>query len=381
MANLDQQAVYSNQAYQPTNTIVNQKTLDQKCPSCGATLAFDPVTGGLACNFCGTVVAIQTKAAAPNVGYTLNDLSSTAGRHLQMTDIKMIHCGTCGGQFTADRSSLSGMCPYCGSNSITETSNSVGILEPTGVVPFAMSKENAQAVFMQWIKQRRFAPADLAKNTVITDLTGVYVPYWVFNCNTHTHYKGKFGRKYGSGDDERTIYHNSERDCDLTIKDLTIIASSRLTNDGFWKSVSSFDFNYTRQYDKSLLAGYWAETYTVDGSTAWQTAMGNIYDLIKRRIKEIEFCDVIDKLEMNPQATNIYAKYILAPVWMTSFEYNGKAYRVLVNGQTGKVSGRWPSSFKRFFKTLGIVLACIVGTYVTLGILIYILQVFFNFTL
>ena len=36
--------------------LTNQTTSDNKCPSCGATLAFDPATGSLVCNFCGSSV-------------------------------------------------------------------------------------------------------------------------------------------------------------------------------------------------------------------------------------------------------------------------------------------------------------------------------------
>jgi DNA-directed RNA polymerase subunit RPC12/RpoP len=158
------------------SSLTNQTTSDNKCPSCGATLAFDPATGGLVCNFCGASVALNTMPAAPGIGYTLEDLNYTAGQHYLRMVNKLIVCGTCGGTFVADQSAMSGLCPYCGSNSITETTSS-GMLEPTGVIPFKISKEQAQAMFKDWVVKRKMAPMDIAKNAEITDLTGVYVPY------------------------------------------------------------------------------------------------------------------------------------------------------------------------------------------------------------
>ena len=272
-----------------------------------------------------------------------------------MTDSKLLICGTCGGQFLADKSSLSGLCPYCGSNSITESGNTSGMLEPTGVIPFKISKDEAQNVFRQWISARRLAPLDLKNNSEITDLVGVYVPYWVFDCDTYTPYKGKFGKTYGSGDDQYTKYHKSEGVCKMPVKNLTLVASSRLEKDAYWKSVSKFDFNFMKKYDPNLLAGFWSESYTVDGTTAWQTAMGKIYDMIHRSIKNLENADVVAKIDMKPEASNVRAKYVLAPIWITSFDYHGTIYRVLINGQTGNIVGTWPRSLKRIFIIIGLV--------------------------
>ena len=72
---------------------------------------------------------------------------------------------------------------------------------------------------------------------------------------------------------------------------------------------------------------------------------------------------------MQPQAGNIRAKYVLAPIWITSFDYNGTIYRVLVNGQTGNVAGTWPKSLKKFFMTLGIIVGAIFGTQFLIALL------------
>lgn len=346
----------------------SETSQDNKCQNCGGTLAYDPSTGGLICNFCGSRTQINTIPAAPGLGYSLQDLSNLAGRLVQ-SSAKQIVCGTCGGKFIADSSSISGLCPYCGSNSITLSTATNGVIEPTGVIPFAVTKEQAQEIFKQWIRRRRLAPMDIAKNAQITDLVGVYVPYWVFNCDTYTPYSGKFGRTYGSGDDSYTKYHKSSGVCQMPVRDLTLVATGRLQKDSFWRSVSRFNMNFMKRYDPNLLAGFWSESYTVDGIAAWQTAMARIYDMIRGRIKSMEAADVISRLDMQPGATNVRAKYVLAPVWITSFDYHGTIYRVLVNGQTGDIVGTWPKSFKRFFMILGIVAGAIFGTQFLMALL------------
>lgn len=341
----------------PTQTVqvINQTSSDNKCPSCGATLTFDPKTSCLVCNFCGNSVQLNAAPAEPGTGYTFDEIINNSAHRMMDSSIKLIVCGTCGGHFSADPSSISGLCPYCGSNSITVSNNDMGLLEPTGVIPFQVDKERAQKIFQEWISRRRFAPMDLLKNARATDLVGVYVPYWVFDCDARADYKGRFGRTYGSGDDQYTKYHKSSGHCELPIKNLTLVASSRLEKDAFWKSISVFNFDYMRKYDPNLLAGFWSESYSIDGQTAWQTAGEKIYSKVHYRIKQMESADVVDWIEMKPEAFNIRAKYVLAPVWVTSFKYNDAIYQVILNGQTGAVAGTWPKSLKRLFITIGII--------------------------
>jgi hypothetical protein len=243
-----------------------------------------------------------------------------------------------------------------GSHAVSVAGNADKSLEPTGIIPFKIGKDEAQDIFKQWIKGRRFSPADVAKDSQITDLTGVYVPYWVFDCDTVTPYEGKFG-KYGSGEDSYTEYHKNSGVCELPVRNLTFVASSRLEKDPFWKGVSNFDMTAMKKFDTNLLAGFWSESYTVDGPATWQKACIKISDMIRRQIKANENADVIANMDMNPQAVNLRAKYVLAPMWITSFDYHGTKYRVLINGQTGDIVGKWPKSYKKLVPLIVLIAA------------------------
>jgi hypothetical protein len=37
-------------------------------------------------------------------------------------------------------------------------------------------------------------------------------------------------------------------------------------------------------------------------------------------------------------------KHVLLPIWMAAYKYNGRTYRFVVNGQTGRVQGERPYS-------------------------------------
>lgn len=330
-----------------TDYIQAETAVDKKCPSCGGTLTFDPSTGRLECGFCGKEVILESSVVDPEKGYSLYELQNNLGRRLKSENV-MIVCGTCGGSFLTGSNAISGDCPYCGSNSIAVSGDATGTLEPTGMIPFKVGKDEAQDIFNKWISGRRFSPSDIVKDSKITDLTGVYVPYWVFDCDIDSPYEGKFGI-YGRGEDSYTKYHRSSGVCRMDVRDLTFVASSCLEKDPSWKTVSAFDMSAILKYDPDRLSGFWSESYTVDGAAAWQKACGKIYDRLRKQIKTMEEADVVAEINMQPEASNVRAKYVLAPVWITSFDYHGTMYRVLINGQTGNIVGKWPKSYKKLW--------------------------------
>jgi hypothetical protein len=50
-------------------------------------------------------------------------------------------------------------------------------------------------------------------------------------------------------------------------------------------------------------------------------------------------------------------KHVLLPVWISAYRYRDKAFRFLINGQTGEVSGESPKSWwKIAFLVAGVLL-------------------------
>ncbi len=345
---------------------------NRKCPSCGATLKFDPATGGLACEFCGRKVDIHQQIQPPGVGYSLEELNSHAGAHYLQTS-KVVCCATCGGRFIMHAQGIAANCPYCGSNSLNETDDQTGMLEPTGVLAFKISKEQAQKIFENWISKQRFSPSDLLTNAKAAGFVGVYVPYWVFDADTYSAYTGKFGYTYGSGDDEYTKWYNKSGVYRLDVKSETVIASQRLANDPVWSGVSKFNMNFIKKYDPDLLAGFFAERYSIDGPAAWLTAKDRIRNMIRSGIIKKESADRAGEIKFEPEYSNVRAKYCLAPVWVNSFQYNNQIFQVLVNGQTGDVSGRSPKSLKFLLRIL-MIIGIIMGSMFTVRIIAYIIS-------
>ena len=107
------------------------------------------------------------------------------------------------------------------------------------------------------------------------------------------------------------------------------------------------------------MAGFASERYSVGLKAAWEKAksliMGRLRRNITKKIKADHNSTQVRGLHVRTSYSAIKYKYLLLPVWMACFKYNNKVYRFMVNGQTGKVSGRIPiSPFKVFITVLGL---------------------------
>jgi hypothetical protein len=61
---------------------------------------------------------------------------------------------------------------------------------------------------------------------------------------------------------------------------------------------------------------------------------------------------------LDTKYTNVTYKHVLLPLWSSAFGYNGKTYKYLINGETGKVSGSRPySAIKIALAVLGVAAA------------------------
>ncbi|MCR5662924.1 MAG: hypothetical protein K6G50_12505, partial [bacterium] len=67
--------------------------------------------------------------------------------------------------------------------------------------------------------------------------------------------------------------------------------------------------------------------------------------------------DHSDVRSMDTDFDELKYKYLMLPIWLSSFRHNGKLYQFMVNGRSGKVSGDKPiSGWKVFFTIVGIIL-------------------------
>lgn len=330
---------------------------DRKCPNCGGTMDFDPENGKLHCPYCDYLEIIPQAENAPASAVEL-DFLSAENKETNCNwgaEKKAVVCKSCGAETIYDALAVSSECPYCGSNQVMEAQGEK-TLAPGGVVPFQITNETAGKNFKKWIGNKFFCPK-LAKDSAKPEaFKGIYLPYWTFDTDTVSSYTGKYGkdRTVRRRDSDGNYHTETVTDWFKTsgiyresFDDELVLATNR-HNSAIINGLAPFQTENNKAYKPEYVAGFAAERYTIGLKDGWEIAKKSIFKKINsgvsRKIISENNADHATDIKVKSTFNSITYKYLMLPIWVSSFQYNGKVYQFMVNGQTGKVYGKTPVS-------------------------------------
>ncbi|WP_207102037.1 zinc ribbon domain-containing protein [Paracoccus shandongensis] len=364
------------------------------CERCGASLRFHPGQRMLVCDWCGHQQAIgdgpaRAPARQPQGGSEGEDAilaDPETGRALQWDaghkspdlveipldrglrldsgsdlaeTVRLLSCPNCGAQIEMGEASHASACPFCATPVVTDTGTSRKI-KPQGVLPFRVTEDQAHKAMEDWLGNLWFAPSGLtAYARRGRRMRGIYSPFWTFDARTRSHYVGQRGDYYyetvyvtqqvnGRSQQvprqvRRTRWRPAAGQVARAFNDVLVLASASLPRK-FSDGLTPWDLAHLRTYRPDYLAGLEAEAYTIplaDGHKMARAEMaGVILNDARRDIGGDE--QRVDRI--NTDYRDETFKHILLPVWTAAYRYNGKSYRFVVNGQSGRVVGERPWS-------------------------------------
>jgi hypothetical protein len=271
-------------------------------------------------------------------------------------------------------------CPFCATPVVTGTGTHRHI-KPAGVLPFALAESAARDAMSDWLGSLWFAPnglQDYARKG--RKLQGIYVPYWTFDADTTTEYRGQRGTVYYETitvvRDGKTVRQKVPRTRWQGVSgrvrrffDDVLVLASRSLPARYTNALSPWDLSALTPYTPEFLAGFRAEGYTVTLEEGFEDAKVQMDAVINR---DIRFDIGGDKQRIDDARTqmrNVTFKHVLLPVWLAAYKYRDKSYRFVVNGQTGRVQGERPYSAWKIAAAVlvGLVVAVAVGYAVALS--------------
>ncbi|OJY33330.1 MAG: primosomal protein N' (replication factor Y) - superfamily II helicase [Rhodobacterales bacterium 65-51] len=329
------------------------------CESCGADLRFAPGQTQLRCDHCGHVQSIPE--AAPE-GRTRalgeHDLTAALRDALPpgaMEEVRTTPCPSCGALVEFRGAEHATECPFCATPVVIGTGTNRQI-KPQALIPFQLDERTARSAMGKWLGSLWFAPNGLVEYARKgRALNGLYVPYWTFDAETRSAYTGQRGEYYyetrtvtvdGKSRQERVQktrwYHASGR-VRRFFDDVLVLASSSLPR-RYTDALAPWDLGRLEPYREDYLAGFTAEGYTVGLEEGWARAREEMAQVIAQDVRRDIGGDEQRITSVDTDYSAETFKHVLLPIWMAAYKYNGKSYRFVVNGQTGKVQGERPYS-------------------------------------
>ncbi|WP_375175628.1 TFIIB-type zinc finger domain-containing protein [Pseudooceanicola sp.] len=346
------------------------------CPQCGADYRFAPAQGQLICDHCGHSEPLAEEER-PTGGIPELDFRAAIEARLPEAEIeetRVSKCPNCGAQVEFDANTHAKECPFCATPVVTDTGTHRHI-KPRGVLPFALNEPEAHDAMAQWLSRLWFAPnglKDYARKGRKMD--GIYVPYWTFDADTKSSYRGERGTVYYVTE---TVMRDGKREQVQRQKirwrpasgrvarffdDVLVLASKSLPKT-YTDALEPWDLSELKPYAPEFLAGFRAEGYQVELSDGYAEARAIMDRTIDRDVRFDIGGDRQRVHDIQTQVSDVTFKHILLPVWMAAYKFRGKTYRFVVNGRTGRVQGERPWSAWKigFAVVLGLIVAGVVG--------------------
>jgi TFIIB zinc-binding. len=323
--------------------------IDYKCPNCGSSMAFDSESGMLSCQSCGKKDNIeQFPSTLQHAVFFENEA-------------KEYQCNNCGAVLITEPETAATTCSFCGSG-VVLSDRLTGKRAPAYVIPFSISKAEAQKAFKKWCKNGRLTPAGFMSANRIKSITGIYVPFWLYDLHNdvEVHANATRVRSYRSGDYiyTETEHYRIYRDIVLNYVKVPVDASAKMS-DELMDKLEPFPYDQLKTFNMPYLAGYIAEKYNYNDRELLPRAKHKVSSYVESYIQStVSGYHSVSFASKDIQTTVKRADYVLLPVWIVNYDYKRKKYTFAMNGQTGKVVGQPPiSKGKVFLWYMGIFLA------------------------
>jgi DNA-directed RNA polymerase subunit RPC12/RpoP len=344
------------------------------CSACGADMQFDPKSAQMKCPYCGHMEAVPASVAEalatveerPLEAYLTPDASRLATLSAAALQVD---CSGCGSTVEFEPPTVAGACPFCGAQIVAQPRAADPLVAPEGVLPFAITQKQATQSIRDWIGSRWFAPNALKQQAQTGAVSGVYVPFWTYDSQTVSYYRGERGEHYWetewytdsdgnrqSRQVQKTRWYSASGRVDHFFDDVLVAATHSIPRNKL-DALEPWGLENIKAYEPAYLSGFKAQRYQVDLAQGFEVARGVMAGHIDTLVRRDIGGDEQRVHSVDTRHFNVTFKHILLPVYISAYRYQGKVFQVIVNARTGEVQGDRPYSFWKIFFLVLFILA------------------------
>lgn len=335
--------------------LADNTVLEYKCPCCNAGLKYDNKTGEMVCEYCDNKFSVEQLEQLSEIEVEAQNPSDAKWdkyeTHRIEEETTEFICNSCGAAITGDDNLAATECPYCG-NPVILKQRIDGMLRPDYIIPFKLDKQAAKDALKKFYKGKPLLPKFFKEENNIDKITGIYVPFWLFDCDANGKMRFDATRisSWRSGNYRYTkvSHYLVTRSGEMAFEKIPVDASEKM-DDAYMDSIEPFHYNEMVDFGTAYLSGYFADKYDVSDEECSPRAAKRVRTSLEEELRStvIGYSGVTTK-SSNINTNNGDIKYALFPVYMLNTKYRDKTYTFAMNGQTGKFVGKLPISKGRF---------------------------------
>jgi len=290
-----------------------------------------------------------------------------------MTPIE-IECRGCGAKLLVEPQLRTAHCPYCDSPAVIERPPSVDRPDPSFVVGFVLDEKAARARVAAWLRSRGPFTPGAFKKAAPHKTRAVYLPVYLYGVVARTSFAADIGenyteqQRYTTTDAKgravvrtRTVTRTEWRELAGEhagyVIDVMVTASGGLPNAAL-AAIEPFDLRALRRYTPAVLSGWIAEEPSLDRASCLELARAEAAAEVTRRLEAFMPGDSHRNVRPRMDFHDEMLDLVLVPLWVFAVrpDADKPPIRIVVNGQTGKLEGKVPTSAARVLAAIGLAL-------------------------
>ena len=325
------------------------------CKTCGAELYFNPKTGKMECEYCGSTFDPSEYAYQPEQDSADVKPATYVDESEPVTepatddstgDLRIYKCPHCGAEVITSKETAATTCVYC-NRAITLSGNLTGAFRPDYVLPFTKERKDVEEAYLKLCKKSVLTPRLFTKKSTIEKIKGMYIPFWLytFDGDAQIRVLAKETKVWIAGDTEYTEIssYRVEEGAHGEFENIPADALKEMDNT-LMDSIEPFDFSKLVAFNPAYLAGFYTQRWNEDASKNENRAKVRAKESLSKAALAHAGTYSGGMTIENEQYrwTNQKVHYAMLPVWMMYTEYKGQKYLFGMNGQTGKIVGDIP---------------------------------------
>jgi len=265
-----------------------------------------------------------------------------------------VHCTRCGEAHLVPAERIPPLCPFCLQGPVVPQPAYLREEPPEQVVPYGVSEQRLAGILERWTQGVRFRPAELKAEVLMERARRYLIPLWLVDGRVEGACRADVGFDYqavsyqdrysdGVGWRSQEVREGrvrwEPRVGRISRAYQNLAAPALDDHRKLMNRLSDFDLGQRADYDPEAVTDAAVRIPTLEPESAWNGAEAAFVRAAGAEFRQAAGADHTRDFRLDASYSDLNWTLLLLPAYVTWYREGERTWPVLVNGQSGHVSG------------------------------------------
>ncbi|RLC81871.1 MAG: hypothetical protein DRJ03_08660 [Chloroflexi bacterium] len=292
-----------------------------------------------------------------NTTRTATDVTAVWGAPLAA-----VHCAHCGEAHLVTEGETVSVCPFCFQGPVASQPAYLREEPPEQVLPYEVSERNLADVLERWLRGIWFRPTDLKASQLTQRARRYLIPLWLVDGRVEAAWRADVGFDYqvvshqdqyrdGAGwrsqEVKETRVRWEPRAGRLNRAYENVAGPALDDHRALMARMGNFNLSRRSAYSPEAVTGAVVRIPSLEPEAAWPGVEAAFARTAEAECQEAAAADHIRDFALQAEHNDLNWTLLLLPAYVTWYKEGERVWPVLVNGQSGRVSGARRASARK----------------------------------